>query len=172
MKVEFDVEMTTGKLYDYLLQYSFSTKVGILSEVAGMVVLVLFLATGNLLFLCIGLIAMIYLPLTLYMSAGKQLETNPFYQYKIHYIVSEQGLALVTGEHQEIKQYQSWLQIEKIITTSKNMIVYTDPKNACVLPREDMGEQGKDVFELARVGMIAKCNSNEKEFRKHFMGRW
>ena len=141
MKVEFDVEMTAGKIYDYLLKHAFSSIQGLAGGIIGVVMLVLYFITSNLLLFCIGIMAMIYLPLTLYLNATKQMKQVPAFSDKIHYIVSDRGVAIIADGK---KQFQAWNHLHKVVSTGKSIIIYTDAANACILPKEDMGE-GKEV---------------------------
>jgi hypothetical protein len=150
MIVEFDVEMTVAKIYDYMLKHAFSTLKGLSGEIAGLVLLVGFFITGNLLLFCFGLLAMIYLPITIYLKAKKQMEQVPAFSDKIHYIISEHGIAILAGDK---KQFQSWSKLYKVVSTGKSIIIYTDELNACILPREDMGLTGTTVMEMITAAM-------------------
>ncbi|MGB4658401.1 MAG: YcxB family protein [Mobilitalea sp.] len=150
MIVEFDVEMTVAKIYDFMLKHAFSTWKGLSGEIAGLVLLVGFFITGNLLLFCFGLLAMIYIPLTIYLKAKKQMEQASAHPNKIHYIISEHGIAILAGDK---KQFQSWSKLYKVVSTGKSIIVYTDEMNACILPKEDMGLTRKTVMEFIYANM-------------------
>ena len=47
MKAEFDVNMTTGKMYDYMLRHTFTSFAGVVGEVLGIVLVVGFFVTGG-----------------------------------------------------------------------------------------------------------------------------
>lgn len=150
MKVEFDVTMTAGKIYDYLLKHAMSTKQGFFTELGGLILMVIYFFTGNLILFCLGALAMLYFPLTLYFNATKQIKNVPYFANKIHYIVSDSGIAIIAGDQ---KQFQPWKRMYKVMSTTKSIIVYTDEVNACILPKEDMGDKRPAVIQFITTYM-------------------
>ena len=51
MQIEFDVKMTTGKMYDYMLYHMFTSFQGILGEAIGVMLVAAFVASGKWVYL-------------------------------------------------------------------------------------------------------------------------
>ena len=47
MKIEFDVKMTTSKMYDYMIMHTMKSFSGILGEVVGILLIACFFTTYN-----------------------------------------------------------------------------------------------------------------------------
>jgi len=150
MRYEFEVEMSVSKIYDYMLKTTLGTPQGIIGEGAGLIILVIYFFTSYAILFCIGLLAMLYIPLTLYIAAKKQMSTLEIYKAPIQYVLSNYGIELVAGD---LKQRQSWNDIVKVGSTAKSIFIYTSSKEACVLPKEDMKGQEKDIIDLIRKKM-------------------
>ena len=61
MEIEFDVKITTGILYDYMLQHTYSRLPGLMGSLVGVLMLFLFLANRQPLILIIALVILLYL---------------------------------------------------------------------------------------------------------------
>ena len=77
MELEFDVKITAGDLYDYLLHHTYSGFSGMLGTVVGALFIVLFAATKYPIYLIAGIIMIAYLPYTLFIRANKQALNTP-----------------------------------------------------------------------------------------------
>lgn len=150
MEIEFDVKMTVDKMYDYMLQHTFSTAQGIIGECVGVLLLLLFLVGGNWIYLLLSLIVISYLPVTLYLSASRQVKLNPAFQNALHYTLTAEGVKVRLGENEE---FQAWADMYRAKSTKKSIIVYTTMANACIFPRSDMGEQTQAAIQMISAGM-------------------
>ena len=66
MSAEFDVKMTTGKMYDYMLRHTFTSFSGIVGELLGVLLVVGFFMYGNGVYLVAGATCVFYQPVALY----------------------------------------------------------------------------------------------------------
>ena len=86
MKCEFDVRMTTSALYDYNMHHAYTSASGLLGTMVGILLIIgFFMNTDYLPMLAAGLIILLYMPVTLYTRAKKQMLLNPAFKNAMHY---------------------------------------------------------------------------------------
>ncbi|MBQ7066160.1 MAG: YcxB family protein [Lachnospiraceae bacterium] len=142
---EFDVNMSTGILYDYLLKHTYSGLQGILATVIGCLLIMNFAAGSSLLYLIAGIIVIVYIPGSLYLSAKRQMLLTPAFKKPLHYRFLEEGIEV---SQDDIVELQNWKDMQKAVSTGKSIIVYTSKVKAAIFPRKDMGEQTVRVMEI------------------------
>ena len=142
---EFDVNMSTGILYDYLLKHTYSGLQGILATVIGCLLIMNFAAGSSLLYLIAGIIVIVYSPGSLYLSAKRQMLLTPAFKKPLHYRFLEEGIEV---SQDDIVELQNWKDMQKAVSTGKSIIVYTSIVKAAIFPRKDMGEQTVRVMEI------------------------
>ena len=145
MELEFDVNMSTGKLYDYSLYHTYRGISGILGTAIGVLLLANYFSSKNMLYLIFGLITVFYLPVALYINAKKQMLLVPAFKEALHYKMMEDGIEVSQGE---IVQKQEWSVIHKVVSTKTSIIIYTGKAVASILPRDDMGSQTEAVIKM------------------------
>ncbi len=107
MKVEFDVKITCGNLYDYLVSYTYTSMQGLVGAAAGALFLVEYFLSFQAVFLVCGVLILGYLPVSLYLKA-KQQSLNPIFKRPLHYTLTENGLEVsqegAAGDGPEVSQ--------------------------------------------------------------------
>ena len=73
MTIEFDVQMTTQKMYDYMLFHTFRSFSGIMGEIVGILLIAAYFVAHRPLYLIAGIVVVFYLPVALYLNAKKQV---------------------------------------------------------------------------------------------------
>lgn len=153
MEVEFDVKMTLGALYDYMLYHTYTSAAGLLGAAAGALLVVAFFMGNDLLCLFAGLVILGYLPWTLFLKAKQQYLSNPAFKEPLHYRLTEEGIEVSQkGETQS----QRWEDMHKAVSTSKSLIVYTSKVNAAIFPKKDLGERSAAVIQAISTHMPPK----------------
>ncbi|MCR5590417.1 MAG: YcxB family protein [Lachnospiraceae bacterium] len=153
MSAEFDVKMTTGKMYDYMLRHTFASFAGIVGEALGIVLLIGFFAAHQWIYLLAGVICVFYQPIALYLRSGQQVKKNKVFAAPLHYTVDETGITVRT---EDAEDSITWDKLYKAVSTSRSIILYTSRVNACIFPKEDMGEQKDTVIALISTHMDPK----------------
>ena len=153
MSVEFDVNMTCGKMYDYMLRHTFTSFAGLVGELLGIVLVVGFFAYGQWLYLILGIVCVFYQPVALYMRARRQVKTNPVFSKPLHYRLDDNGITVTSGEDSDTL---SWDKMYRAVSTSRSVIVYTNRVNACIFPKDDMGAVKDDAIAVISTHMDAK----------------
>ena len=153
MEVSFDIKMTPGALYDYLLYHTYTGTSGLLGTIAGALLVVAFFMNGSALYLIFGLIVLLYLPWTLYIRSKKQYLANPAFKEPLHYILNDEGM---TVSQKEASEQITWENMYKAVSTPKSIVLYTSPVNATIFPKKDLGEQKAALIEVISTHMPTK----------------
>lgn len=153
MKIEFDVKMTTSKMYDYMIMHTMKSFSGILGEVVGILLIACFFTTYKWMYLVAGIVVVFYLPVAVLFNAKKQVTLNPVFKKNLHYTLDDEGITITVGEDSDS---QKWTDMHKAVSTFKSIIIYTNKINACIFPKEDMGEKLPDVIRMISTHMDPK----------------
>lgn len=150
---EMDVHMTTEIVYDYLLKHIYSGAQGILSTCIGGLLVLYFLSSGKFIYLICGIVVILYIPVSLFFSAKRQMLLTPAFKEPLHYRFFEEGIEVSQGD---VVEMQEWMNMQKAISTGKSIIIYTSRVKAAIFPRKDMGEQTINVIEIISTHMEPK----------------
>lgn len=153
MEVEFDVQMTSADLYDYMLHHTFTSPSGLIGAVAGALMIVAGFAGSGALCTIAGIVILLYLPVALFMRSKQQFLSNPAFRQPLHYRMDEEGITVSQGEHEECCK---WEDMQKAISTMRSIILYTSAVNATILPKKAMGEKITAVIGVISTHMPPK----------------
>lgn len=154
MEVEFDITVTCGSLYDYLLHYTYTSMQGLVGTAAGALFLVKFAYSRQILFLIYGVLILAYLPVSLYLRA-KQQSLSPVFKKPIHYKLTEEGVEISQGDE---VQSQGWDVFYKAGATMGSLLLYTTKRNATIFPKRQLQKQNvqEKVMEMISTHMPPK----------------
>lgn len=150
MEVEFDVKITSGALYDYLLSHTYHSMSGLLGTMVGALLIVAFFMNMKPAFLIAGLVIILYLPWTLFIRSKQQYMANEAFKKPLHYRLTDEGIEV---SQDETVQMQLWDDMYKAVSTSGSILVYTNKINACIFPKKDLGEKRAAVIEAISTHM-------------------
>ncbi|MBR1471370.1 MAG: YcxB family protein [Lachnospiraceae bacterium] len=140
------VQMDAHVLYDYLLHHAYSGASGILGSCFGVAGLLMFARTHYPLYLVLGILLIIYLPVNLRYRAGVQM-LSPVMKKPLEFAFSAAGY---TVSQEGVTQSVSWEQCTKAVSTGKSIVIYTGKNNASIFPRQQLGGQLTEL--LAIIG--------------------
>ncbi|NBJ94487.1 YcxB family protein [Parablautia muri] len=153
MEVEFDVKITPGALYDYMLFHTYTSASGLIGAIVGALLVVGFFMGAGVIFLIAGVVILAYLPWTLFIKSRQQYLANPAFKNPLHYKMTEEGVEVSQGEE---VQSQKWGDMHKAVSTPRSLILYTSPVNASIFPKKDLGEKASGVIQIISVHMPSK----------------
>lgn len=153
MEMEFDVNITSGILYDYLMHHAYSKMSNLIGNIVGAMLFIGGLLYGNVGFVIAGVVILLYIPCTLFLKAKQQKLANPAFKKPLHYKVNEEGVYVSQGEEE---QMQKWEDMYKAVSSTKSIILYTSRVNACIFPRKDLGTDVPKLMEIISVNMEPK----------------
>ena len=148
--------MTTGKMYDYMLRHVFTTFAGIIGEVLGILLIAgffVYTSSNKWLYLVMGIVVVFYQPVSLYIRAKKQVLSNEVFKEPLHYTLDEKGITVRSGENEDSLE---WNKMYRAVSTTKSIIIYTTRINACIFPKEDMGDQKDNIIKMICTHMDPK----------------
>lgn len=155
MKTEFDITLTEKDMYRFSMYHAYSGTHGILSAL--LAVLIFALAYRNkdvagmgytVMYIAFGIVFLLYLPVTLYFQAKKQLKSSEVLRNALHYVVDEEG---IHTSQNEAAADLPWEQIYKVISTKSNVLVYSNRIHAYVIPREQIADQYEMFYKIAKA---------------------
>lgn len=153
MEVEFDVKVTAGALYDYMMRHTYSGFAGILGTAVGALMLIGFAAFGHVIYLIAGIILLVYQPGSLFLKSRQQAASNPAFKEPLHYRMTETGVEVSQGN---VTEFQKWEDMHRAISTNHSIILYTNRINAAIFPRKDLGDNLVKVVEMISTHMPPK----------------
>ena len=153
MEMEFDVKITGGILYDFLMYHNYSKISNLIANIVGALVLIGGIVNSHMMFIICGAILLLYMPISLFMKAKQQQLASPAFKKPLHYKLSEEGV-FVSQDGQE--EMQKWDDMYKAVSTPKSIILYTTRVNACIFPRKDLGTDVPKLMEIISTNMDPK----------------
>ncbi len=153
MRAEFEVKMTTGKMYDYMMRHTFTSFAGIVGELLGILLVAGFFMYGQWIYLAAGIVCVFYQPVALYLRSRRQVKNNEAFKEPLKYVVDDNGVSVTSGENTESLE---WDKMYKAVSTSRSVILYTGRINACIFPKEDMKDQKDEVIRIISAHMDPK----------------
>ena len=153
MKIEFDVTMTAAKMYDYMLHHTMTSFQGIVGEIIGILLVVGYFLTYKPIYIITGVIVILYLPITLYMKANRQVKLNPVFKEPLHYTLDDEGVKVKSGESEESLP---WSAMYKATSSLRTIILYTNRINACLFPKDDLGDNKVEAIKIISTHMDPK----------------
>lgn len=136
--IECDVKIGKADLYDYNLKYTYSKFINILAEIVGFVAVVYGIYEGNYPLAIIGLLVVVYLPVTLWIRSAQVAALSPAFKNPLHYRLDDEGLTVSQGENEETI---SWGDCVKAVSTSRSVLVFTSRTGATIFPRNQLGDK-------------------------------
>jgi len=153
MEVEFDVKITPGALYDYLLSHTYHSLSGLMGTLVGALLIVWFFMNMKPVLLIAGLVIILYLPWTLFIRSRQQYLSNEAFRKPLHYCLNDEGIAV---SQDDTVQMQKWEDMYKAVSTSGSILVYTNKINACIFPKKDLGDKKEAVIRAISTHMDPK----------------
>lgn len=150
---EVDIHMNASVLYDYFLRHVYTTFSGMLGTIIGVLMITVYFVKGiSVLYLICGIIIILYLPWSLFLTAKKQSLQESF-KNPLHYAFYENGVEVSQGE---TRQMQKWEDMIKAVSTSKSIVLYTGKNSASIFPRKDLGENTERLIRIIFTHMDPK----------------
>ena len=143
MEVEFDIKITPGALYDYLMNHTYHSFSGLIGTVVGALLIVAFFMNMRPVYLIIGLVIILYLPWTLFIKSRQQYLANEAFKKPLHYLMDDEGVTVSQGESSE---QLKWENMYKAVSSSGSILLYTSKVNACIFPKKELGDKRDAVI--------------------------
>jgi hypothetical protein len=153
MEVSFDVQLTSQDLFRFNMYQTYTTSQGPVSILISILVFVMggiSLRGGStgygVMYLIIGVVFLIYIPVTLWSRAGHTMKTNAVLSGTLHYDISDAGIRVTQNGDSGVLE---WNQIYKMVSNKKHILIYSNRVNAYIVPREQIGDGYAALQEIA-----------------------
>ena len=153
MSVEVDIKITDKDMYRFNLFHAYTGFQGVFATVIGLAVLAVACftikkvdITYTLLYFLFGVIFLIYTPISLRLRAKRRIMMSPILKETLHYNIDETGIHVSVGEQNADLE---WNMIYKMVATKSNLLIYSTPVYAYVIPLKQLADKYKAVRMLA-----------------------
>lgn len=153
MEMEFDVKITSGILYDFLMYHNYSKVSNLIANIVGALLLIGGVVNSHIGFIICGVVVLLYLPVSLLLKAKQQQLASPAFKKPLHYRLTEEGVYVSQDEQEELLK---WEDMYKAVSTQKSIVLYTTRINAFIFPRKDLGTDIPKLIEIISVNMDPK----------------
>lgn len=157
MESKFEIRITTGTMYRFLMYHAYHSFPGIFSIVAAAGLLLLFAVMRDSsqawMYLLFGVLFLVYEPWTLYTAAVKQAKLNPVFKKPLGYSVTDQGITVTQDQSASEAGWESVLRVRE---TGRAIYVYTSARNAFIWDKTQMGIQTGTAKQLLATHVDAK----------------
>lgn len=154
MKLEFDVKVTEKDLYSFNMEQAYKGSQGILSIFLAILLTataVMSMQKGqalySVLYIVIGIVILLYVPISLKGRVRLVLKTNEVLKKPLHFEVDDTAINVSQGE--ETAQLP-WELVYKFVANEKRILVFSNRKNAYILPKEQLGSSFEELKEMAK----------------------
>lgn len=153
-EVSFDIKLSPEDLYRFNMYQNYTSLNGIVSILIGIISFVMAGIAWDsnsvqymFLYIIVGIIILLYIPVTLWGRAKRTIKTNKVLAGTLHYTLTQKAVR-VMQEDQEGEL--PWDQIYKMVCTGRQVLIYSSRINAYIIPKEQLGEKFDDVVGFAR----------------------
>lgn len=153
MKTKFDVKITEKDLFQFNMEQAYKGSQGILS-ILFFILLCAAAVMGfmrgqifySVLYIIVGIIVMVYVPLSLKGRVKTVIKTNKVFSEPLHFEIDEKLIKVSQGEE---TAELPWNQVYKVTGNKKRILIFSNRRNAYILPEEQLGEKFSKVKEIA-----------------------
>ncbi len=136
--IEFDVNIDSNILYDYLINHAYTGTSGLIGTCMGAIGIIVFLCTHYTLYLIFGMVLIVYLPINLKFRSAQIVQYNDVYKKPFHYKFDKDG---ITVSQDDQATTAGWDSVTKVVSTKQSIVVYTGKNNGSILPRKQLGDE-------------------------------
>lgn len=154
MKIEFDVKLSVKDLYLFNMYQAYKGMQGILSLVLPVVI---FICVGynwenvsrqtSILNIGIGILFLIYIPISLWLRSAKVIKTNEVLSKPLHYEFSPEKIRVTQGE--ESAEFE-WENIYRMVTVRGLVLIYTNRIHAYIISKKQIETEYDALAKLAK----------------------
>lgn len=154
MKVEFDAKLAAKDLYLFNMYQAYRGMQGILSLVLPLFIFAYTILNWNnvkletsILNMGIGVLFLLYVPISLWMRSVKTVKTNEVLSKPLHYEFAEDAIRVTQEE--ESAEFE-WDNIYRMITLGGLILIYTNRINAYIISKKQIADEYDALKELAK----------------------
>lgn len=152
METKFEIKITTGDMFRFLMYHTYHGFSGIFSICAAAGLIAFYLWRGNhmtngWIYLFFGVLFLVYLPWKMYTNAVRQVKLGDTFKKPLEYSVAQSGIGVRQGE---ASGQSAWDSVTKVRETRSSILVYTGARTAYIWPKKQLGADTENVREALR----------------------
>ena len=158
MSTEFDVKLSANDMYAFNMYHAYTSVQGIVPVVLGIAVLTIACISDDFqggfsryLYMLIGLVFIIYIPLSLWMRARRVILMDDVLGNPIHYNLCDEGV-VVTAHNGESATLE-WQYVYKAVSTKKMVYIFSNRVNAYIIPKAAVGDKLDDMYAVIKANV-------------------
>lgn len=151
MRSEFQIQMTTKAMYNFLMYHIYRGISGVISILVGLGMIAYYFYAKNgdgmntWIFLAFGILFIVYQPWTLYTKAVKQTKLNPVFKQPLRYVLTEEKIEVQQGES---ANELAWEQVYEVRETNRSILLYTNARNAFIWDKKQLKGQEEQIRKM------------------------
>lgn len=154
MKTEFDIQLRPLDMYRYNLYHTYTTASGWLTVLIAVIAIAAAVRkwgevslSQTVMYAALGVILLLYTPLTLYLRSKQQVLSSPVLKNVLHYTIDDTGITTSQGE---MSSTLEWAAVYRVVATKHNILVCINPRNAFIIPRAQVAKEYGAIRKLAQ----------------------
>lgn len=155
MKAEFDIQLKPIDMYRYNMYHAYTSAGGYLAILMSFIAFAGAVKTWGevslsytVIYLALGVILLVYTPVTLYIRSKQQVLSSPVFKNALHYVVDDTGVTTSQGEASSTLE---WGQVYRVAATKHNILVCINPRNAFIIPRNQVEAEYDVIRQIAQA---------------------
>lgn len=156
-EIKLNIKIKSKDMFQFLMRHFYTHFSGIFGVILSVGALVIFfLSIGKrepmqlIILLVLSSLFTIIQPIQFWIKANQQVKLNPIFKEPLYYTMNQEG---ITVEQKEDNVLLPWQDIRSIVESKNAIFVYSSTVNAFILPKEQLGQDYKDVVELMKANM-------------------
>ena len=153
MKLEFNVKVTEKDLYSFNLEQAYKGSQGFISLLFAVLLIAAAVLSGQkgnieyvILYIIVGIVVLLYVPFSLKGRVKMVMKTNDVFAKPLHFTIDEKEIGVSQGEETAALP---WDQVYRFVANDKRILIFSNRKNAYILPKEQLGDSFDALKDIA-----------------------
>lgn len=169
-EIKAEVSVTPGQLYRFNLYHCYCNSTnGVFGILLGVECLLYAIgfnsalgSTNTIVIIGLGIIFLIYNPLSLYVRSKSRYMTNDALKKPMNYLFDDKGFILSQGD---VSEDMEWADLYKVVETKECLYFFFTKMHANIVPKEAFGDRIDEIYALVSANISKKANKLKKEHR-------
>lgn len=150
MKAEFTITLTVLDMYRYSMYYAYAGRQGFSSILIAALCVVVGIVTRDamplyytVMYIAIGVVVIIYVPIMVYMRTKRQYKSSKILSRPLHFLLDEEGVHAFQDEE---RSDLPWKNVFRVVNRRHTIYIYSSLIHAFIFPKNQLGDQCETVI--------------------------
>ncbi len=169
--ITFDTKITSDDMYRFNMHHAYTSSQGIISILVGAIAIAASVMTFGrvttfytVAYFVLGIAFLVYIPCTLKLKSKAQMVSSAALSSTFHYCLEEDGLKVTLdmdvtpGEDGQVPENTAklpWNNVYKVVTTKKQLLIYSSRVNAYIIPRSAVEGQIPEIRDFFAAHLMS-----------------